>query len=168
MGYYAKVLDGKVVQVIVAEPDFFETFVDTSPGLWIQTDCNTVGGAHLSGGVPLRKNFAGVGFSYDPVRDAFIPPCPKEGSVLNEETCLWETPSPDPDEDILAQLAELEAMQTPRLLREAMMGLTCTVNKPGCCIHGLTPSEALAAIGAQADALRAQLSHAVYYQGGTT
>jgi hypothetical protein len=89
MSHFAKVLDGKVVQVIVAEPEFFDTFVDTSPGEWIQTSYNTHGGQHPEGR-PLRKNYAGIGFTYDRERDAFIPPKPDDSWVLNEETCLWE------------------------------------------------------------------------------
>jgi hypothetical protein len=92
MGHFAKVLDGKVVNVIVAEPEFFETFIDTSPGTWIQTSYNTQGGVHKLGGTPLRKNFAGIGFAYDPELDAFIPQQPYQSWVLNTETCLWEAP----------------------------------------------------------------------------
>jgi hypothetical protein len=92
MGHFAKVLNGVVLTVIRAEPDFFDTFVDSSPGTWIQTSYNTVGGVHLTGGTPLRKNFAGVGFSYDWARDAFIPPRPSRECTLNEQTCLWEVP----------------------------------------------------------------------------
>jgi hypothetical protein len=91
MGHFAKVLDGKVTQVIVAEPEFFETFVDSSPGQWIQTSYNTHGGQHPEGR-PLRKNYAGIGFTYDLVRDAFIPPQPFASWVLNEDTCLWNAP----------------------------------------------------------------------------
>jgi hypothetical protein len=89
MSHFAKVCDGKVVQVIVAEQEFFQTFVDTSPGEWIQTSYNTCGGQHPNG-TPLRKNFAGIGFTYDRERDAFIPPKPEGDYVLNEETCLWD------------------------------------------------------------------------------
>ena len=92
MSHFAKVQDGIVTQVIVAEPEFFETFVDTSPGEWIQTSYNTHGGVHATGGTPLRKNYAGVGFTYDRTRDAFIPPKPFASWVLNEETCLWDAP----------------------------------------------------------------------------
>ena len=95
MSHFAKVLDGKVTQVIVAEPEFFETFVDSSPGTWVQTSYNTRGGQHPEGR-PLRKNYAGVGFTYDAVRDAFIPPKPYESWLLNEDTCLWEAPTPMP------------------------------------------------------------------------
>lgn len=89
MSHFAKVLDGVVVQVIVAEPEFFATFVDTSPGEWIQTSYNTYGGQHKLGGTPLRKNYAGIGYTYDRERDAFIPPKPEGNFVLDEETCLW-------------------------------------------------------------------------------
>ena len=92
MAHYAKVLDGKVTQVIVAEPEFFDTFVDSSPGQWIQTSYNTYGGVHANGGTPLRKNYAGIGFTYDRERDAFIPPKPLASWVLNEQSCLWEAP----------------------------------------------------------------------------
>jgi len=90
MSYFAKVVNGIVTQVIAAEPDFFKTFVDSSPGDWIQTSYNTHGGVHATGGTPLRKNYAGIGFTYNAVRDAFIPPKPDDSYVLNDETCLWE------------------------------------------------------------------------------
>lgn len=91
MAHFAKVLNGIVTQVIVAEPEFFNNFVDDSPGEWIQTSYNTRGGQHPEGR-PLRKNFAGVGFTYDKDRDAFIPPQLFASWTLNEETCLWEPP----------------------------------------------------------------------------
>lgn len=99
MAHFAKVVDGKVTQVIVAEPEFFETFVDTSPGEWIQTSYNTLGGVHKLGGTPLRKNYAGIGFTYDRTRDAFIPPKLYASWSLNEETCLWEAPIEYPNDD---------------------------------------------------------------------
>jgi hypothetical protein len=92
MSHFAKVVDGVVTQVIVAEPEFFETFVDTSPGTWLQTSYNTHGGVHANGGTPLRKNYAGIGFTYDAQRDAFIPPKPFASWTLNEDTCLWDCP----------------------------------------------------------------------------
>ena len=98
MGHFAKVTDGKVTQVIVAEPEFFTTFVDTSPGEWIQTSYNTKGGVHLLGGTPLRKNYAGIGYTYDRTRDAFIPPQPFPSWALNETTCLWDAPTPYPND----------------------------------------------------------------------
>jgi hypothetical protein len=91
MAHFAKVVDGLVTQVIVAEQEFFDTFVDTSPGQWIQTSYNTYGGQHPEGR-PLRKNYAGIGYTYDSVRDAFIAPKPYASWTLNEDTCLWEAP----------------------------------------------------------------------------
>ena len=99
MAHYAKVSEGLVTQVIVAEAEFFDTFVDSSPGEWIQTSYNTSGGVHSDGGAPLRKNFAGIGFTYDATRDAFIPPQPYASWTLNEDTCQWESPVPYPTDD---------------------------------------------------------------------
>ena len=103
MTHFAKVQDGTVTRVIVAEPEFFNTFVDSSPGEWIQTSYNTRGGVHYDpnsnepdGGVALRKNYAGIGFIYDKDLDAFIQPKPFASWVLNEETCNWESPVPYP------------------------------------------------------------------------
>jgi hypothetical protein len=98
MAHFAKVVSGLVTQVIVAEPEFFETFVDTSPGEWIQTSYNTQGGVHTQGGTPLRKNYAGIGFTYNREKDAFIPPQPYPSWVLDEETCLWNAPVAYPDD----------------------------------------------------------------------
>jgi len=92
MAHFAKVVDGKVSQVIVAEKEFFDTFVDSSPGEWIQTSYNTHGGVHATGGTPLRKNYAGIGFTYDRTRDAFIPPQPFASWTLDDNTCLWNAP----------------------------------------------------------------------------
>ena len=93
MSHFARVENGIVTQVIVAEQDVIDSglFGDG----WIQTSYNTHGGKHPEGR-PLRKNFAGIGFSYDAERDAFIPPKPYESFLLNEETCLWEPPVPVP------------------------------------------------------------------------
>ena len=87
-----------VTTVIVAEPEFFDTFVDNTPGKWIQTSYNTYGGEHKLGGTPLRKNFAGIGFTYDKTKDAFIPPQQFPSWTLNETTCLWEPPIPQPSD----------------------------------------------------------------------
>ena len=91
MGHFARVVNGKVDRVIVAEPEFFDTFVDSSPGQWLQTSYRTQGGQHPEGR-PLRKNFAGLGYTYDAVRDAFIPPQPFASWLLNDDTCLWDAP----------------------------------------------------------------------------
>lgn len=98
MTHFAKIVDGKVTQVIVAEPEFFETFIDSSPGEWLQTSYNTHGGVHANGGTPLRKNYAGIGYTYDRTRDAFIPPQPFPSWQLNEESCLWECPVAYPND----------------------------------------------------------------------
>ena len=91
MSHFAKVVDGKVTQVIVAEPEFFDTFVDSSPGTWIQTSYNTHGNQHPEDR-PLRGNYAGIGYTYDSVNDVFYAPKPSETAVLNETTWLWEEP----------------------------------------------------------------------------
>jgi len=107
MSHFAKVVDGIVTNVIVAEQEFFNTFVDDSAGEWIQTSYNTRGGVHYqpNSDTPsqdqtkaLRKNYAGIGFTYDHERDAFIPPKPFESWTLNEDTCWWEAPVAYPDD----------------------------------------------------------------------
>jgi hypothetical protein len=108
MGHYAKVVDGKVTQVIVAEPDFFATFVDSSPGEWIQTSYNTKGGVHSQGGTPLRKNYAGIDYTYNRERDAFIPPQPYLSWILNEDTCLWDPPISYPTDNKVYEWNELD------------------------------------------------------------
>tara|TARA_R110002073_G_scaffold45392_1_gene125161 strand:+ start:713 stop:1096 length:384 start_codon:yes stop_codon:yes gene_type:complete len=77
--------------------DFLNNLYGTND-IWKQTSYNTIGGVHLQGGTPFRKNFAGVGFKYDQTRDAFIPPTPYPSWTLNEETCLWEAPVAKPDD----------------------------------------------------------------------
>jgi len=105
MAHFAKVVNGKVDQVIVAEPDFFDSFVDSSPGEWIQTSYNTRGGVHYDpetnepdGGEALRKNFAGVGYNYDAQADAFYPPQPYTSWTLDTDTYLWNPPVAMPDD----------------------------------------------------------------------
>jgi hypothetical protein len=99
MSHFAKILDGKVVQVIVAEPEFFNTFVDTSPGTWIQTSYNTRGGIHYGqdgkpdNGVALRGNFAGIGYIYDNKDDVFYPLQPFPSWTLNKTNWTWEAPT---------------------------------------------------------------------------
>ena len=101
MGHFAKVSNGIVTRVIVAEADFFNNFVDDSPGQWIQTSYNTRGGVHYAPNTnepsadqskALRKNYAGIGYTYDATKDAFIPPQPFNSWTLNEDTCLWDSP----------------------------------------------------------------------------
>jgi hypothetical protein len=100
MAHWAQIdNDYKVTQVTVGSneevDEGYQWLVDNIGGTWIKTSYNTYGGVHKLGGVPLRKNYAAIGFTYDPIRDAFIPPkieCldhPSE-TILNENTCLWE------------------------------------------------------------------------------
>ena len=108
MAHFAKIGTGnKVTQVLVvsndialteqAGVDFLNNLYNTRD-VWKQTSYNTVGGVHLLGGTPLRKNYAGVGFQYDSSRDAFIPPKPYASWTLNESTCQWDSPTPKPDD----------------------------------------------------------------------
>jgi hypothetical protein len=89
MSHFAQVVDGIVTQVLVIEQDVIDTGLFGTG--WIQTSYNTQGGVHPEGR-PLRKNYAGIGYTYDPVRDAFIPPKPYPSWILNEDTCLWDAP----------------------------------------------------------------------------
>lgn len=107
MTHFAKVVDGKVTQVIVAEPEFFNDFVDSSAGKWIQTSYNTRGGVHYkpNSNEPsddqskaLRGNYAGVGYTYDSQNDVFYAPQPFASWKLNQSTWLWEAPIPYPND----------------------------------------------------------------------
>ena len=104
MSIYVKVLNGAVVNSMVADEAFFETFIDTSPGEWLLTDYNTRGNVHYGdngepdGGIPFRGNYANIGYSYDSVNDVFIPPKPYPSWVINPQTWLWEAPVPYPDD----------------------------------------------------------------------
>ena len=91
MSHFAKVCDGKVTQVIVAEQEFFNTFVDSSAGTWIQTSYNTHSNQHPEGR-PLRGNYAGIGYTYDSIHDVFYAPQPYPSWILNNTTWLWEAP----------------------------------------------------------------------------
>ena len=98
MSHFAKIENGTVTQVIVAEQDVIDTGLFGDPSLWVQTSYNTLGGVHVLGGTPLRKNYAGIGYAYDSERDAFIPPTPFNSWTLNEDSCLWEAPTPMPND----------------------------------------------------------------------
>lgn len=104
MAHWAKIENGIVTQVIVAEYDVIESGLFGNPWMWLQTSYNTRGGIHYGpdgepdGGVALRKNYAGVGYTYDRFRDAFIPPKPYPSWTLNEDSCLWESPVPKPND----------------------------------------------------------------------
>ena len=98
MSHYAKVIDGKVTEVIVAEAEFIDTLVDSSPSVWIQTSYNTRGNAHYgadnqpNNGTPLRGNYAGIGYIYDDTHDVFYAPKPSDNAILNQATWTWEVP----------------------------------------------------------------------------
>ena len=78
-------------EVVDGISDWESHYAEFRPGLTCkQTSYNTLGGVHIYGGIPLRKNFAGIGYTYDSIRDAFIPPKPQGNWELNEETCIWE------------------------------------------------------------------------------
>lgn len=96
MSHFAKVENGIVTQVIVIEQDVLDTGLWGAPASWIQTSYNTGAGVHRLGGTPLRKNYAGVGYTYDSTRDAFIPPKPYPSWHLDENTCQWQAPVPVP------------------------------------------------------------------------
>lgn len=98
MSHFAKVENGVVTQVIVIEQDVLNTGFWGDPSMWVQTSYNTYGGEHKLGGTPLRKNYAGIGYTYDQERDAFYAPKPFIGWILNEQTCVWEPPIPRPTE----------------------------------------------------------------------
>lgn len=112
MGHYAKVINGVVISVIVADQDFIDTQADK--WAWVETSYNIRGGIYydpatnqpavdqsvieLAAG-RKRKNYAGIGYRYDSERDAFIPPTPYPSWKLNENTCLWEAPIPYPQDN---------------------------------------------------------------------
>jgi hypothetical protein len=97
MSHFAKVIDGVVTEVLVIEQDVIDTGAFGDPALWVQTSYNTHGGQHPEGR-PLRKNYAGIGYTYDAERDAFIAPQPFPSWTLNEDSCLWAAPVAMPDD----------------------------------------------------------------------
>jgi hypothetical protein len=106
MAHFAEInLDNIVQRVLVIDQETVNTGAWGSPDNWIQTSYNTRGGVHYApnsntpdDGVPLRKNYAGVGYTYDETRDAFIAPKPYPSWTLVEESCLWEAPVAYPDD----------------------------------------------------------------------
>jgi hypothetical protein len=100
MSHFAQIDTNNIVtQVIVAEQDVIDSGLFGSPASWIQTSYNTHGGQHAQGGTPMRKNYAGIGYSYDSALDAFIPPKPFNSWVLDNNTCLWQAPIPMPTDN---------------------------------------------------------------------
>ena len=105
MSNYAKIVGEIVTQVIVADEDFFKTFIDISPGQWIQTSFNTRGGVHYApnsnipdGGVALRGNYAGIGHTYDSKNDVFYAPQPYPSWVISAPSWIWQPPIPYPND----------------------------------------------------------------------
>ena len=105
MSHFAKVINGIVVSVQVVDQYYIDSGQLGEPSDWIQTSYNTRGGVHYApnshepdGGIALRKNYAGIGYTYDESRDAFIAPKNYPSWVLNEDTCIWDAPTPMPDD----------------------------------------------------------------------
>ena len=105
MSHFAEIDEtNTVLRVIVAEQDFINTGAVGDPSKWIQTSYNTRGGVHYGqdgqpdGGEQMRKNYAGIGYTYDAGRDAFIPPKPFPSWTLDDETCYWNPPTPMPSD----------------------------------------------------------------------
>ena len=106
MAHFAHITNGIVDQVIVIDEQTLALGHWGNPNEWKQTSYNTKGGVHALGGTPFRKNYAGVGFSYDEQRDAFIPPKPFASWLLNESTCLWDAPISKPTDGKMYQWDE--------------------------------------------------------------
>ena len=100
MAHFAQLDENKIVtKVLVIEQNVIDTGLFGEPSSFVQTSYNTHGGVHILGGTPLRKNYAGIGYTYDSGRDAFIPPKPYNSWALNETTCLWNAPIAMPTDD---------------------------------------------------------------------
>ena len=105
MAHFAEIDENNIVTRVLVVGDDQENrgqeFLANDLGLggtWKKTSYNTVGGVHSNGGTPFRKNYAGIGFTFDEARDAFIPPKPFNSWILNEDTCLWESPVSYPND----------------------------------------------------------------------
>lgn len=104
MSHFAKITDGKVMQVIVAEKEFFDTYVDSTPGEWLQCSYNTRGGVHYGqdgqpdGGIALRGNYPGIGYTYDRANDVFYPAQPFPSWTISAPNWTWEAPVAMPDD----------------------------------------------------------------------
>ena len=107
MSHFAQIDENNtVINVLVIEQDVIDTGLFGNPLSFIQTSYNTHAGEHALGGIPLRKNYAGIGFTYDATRDAFIPPKPFNSWILNETTCMWDAPTTMPTDGKLYQWDE--------------------------------------------------------------
>ena len=107
MSHFAKVVDNKVIKVIKCSDEVITKINDKSPGKWMKTSYNTLGGVHYDPNTneptadqskAFRKNYAGIGYSYNQQRDAFIPPQPYPSWTLDEASCLWKAPVPMPSD----------------------------------------------------------------------
>jgi hypothetical protein len=108
MAHFAEIDDNNLVVRVLVVDDLHEndgeTYLANIVGLggrWVKTSYNTQLGVHANGGTPLRKNYAGIGFTYDSERDAFIPPKTYPSWVLNEESCVYEAPVEKPTDDAI-------------------------------------------------------------------
>ena len=114
MSHWAKVENGIVTQITVGDnndpagDEGLSWLKNNLGGTWIKTSFNTYAGKHSLGGVPLRKNYAGVGYVYDETRDAFYAPSPFPSWKLNEDTCIWEAPTPMPTDGKIYQWVEAD------------------------------------------------------------
>lgn len=100
MSHFAQIDEtNTVIRVLVIDQETIDTGLFGDPQSFIQTSYNTNAGVHQLGGIPLRKNYAGTGYKYDSVRDAFIPPTPFASWVLDEDTCQWNAPVSCPVDD---------------------------------------------------------------------
>jgi hypothetical protein len=113
MAHYAFLDENNIVTEVIVGKDEGEEGIDWEQ--WYgefrgqvckRTSYNTQGGVHSTGGTPYRKNYAGIGYSYDAERDAFIAPKPFASWLLNEESCLWEAPTPYPTDGLIYQWVE--------------------------------------------------------------
>jgi hypothetical protein len=108
MAHWAELNENNIVtRVLVGDnndpsnDEGYQWLINNLGGTWKKTSYNTIAGQHTNGGTPFRKNYAGVGYSYDEALDAFIPPKPFNSWILNEETCQWDSPVRLPDEENL-------------------------------------------------------------------
>lgn len=120
MAHWAEIDENNiVVQVLVTDnndpngDEGYQFLLDNFGGTWLKTSYNTIGNIHLEGGTPFRKNFAGIGFTYDSERDAFIPPKDFDSWILNEDTCQWEPPIPKPADGIIENFEIINPDEAP-------------------------------------------------------
>jgi hypothetical protein len=115
MAHYAFLDENNIVTEVITGKDETELIDGLDPETWYgnfrgqvckRTSYNTYGNAHSSGGTPFRKNYAGIGYAYDPIKDAFIPPKPYPSWVLDEEGCIWKAPVNYPDGVLLYYWSE--------------------------------------------------------------